>query len=226
MRGLAAAESFTPELSNFSLDLGPYYDMLQMDQFWLTHPHIRSLEVLIYHTLTLPEGSLPELHRISVVHAQQTAIVRGRPVTDIAIRQLSDEQCTLFMHNLRASTAHIQRLEVRFAESSTTAYSEVLSHLRHLRFLRITQESMPDKGENHVVAMEGLASLRDLETIEWGGLRGPDERAQQHFFAACSKYCPALRRVTFHWWGGSGRTLQRSSPDGEWVAVAYNDKGT
>ncbi|KAF8332760.1 uncharacterized protein EI90DRAFT_3154087 [Cantharellus anzutake] len=221
LKGLAEQPAITPDLSHFFLDLGPFYDMLQIDPFWNSHPKITYLKLFIYHPFNLPDGSLPNLDTIHILHPQHSCMVRGRPVTSVDIRELSDEQCTLFLGNLQASTKPITSLAARFSETSITAYSEVLGNLPSVRSLRITQEKMPDKGPDHVTAMIGLAALRDLESIEWAGLRGPDVKAQEHFFVACSKYCPSIRKVTFHWWGGHGRTFERKSADGEWEAIHY-----
>lgn len=212
---------FIPDLSRFSLDLGPYYDMLQMGFFWATHPRIDYLKLFIYHPFDLPDGTLPNLNSIHILHVQHSCMVRGRPVMDVNIQELSDEQCSTFLHNLRASTASITSLAARFSENSIEAYVRVLANLPHLKSLRITQEQMPDTGAAHVNAMVGLMSLRQLEDIEWAGLRGPNESAQHHFFRACSKGCPSIRRVTFHWWGGHGKTFERKSADAEWEIVRY-----
>jgi len=218
---LAEQSILIPDLTRLSLDLGPFYDMLQMDFFWYSHPKITSLKLFIYHPFDLPNGTLPNLSAIRILHVQHSCMVRGRPVTDVDIQELSDEQCTNFLDNLRASTTPITSLAARFAEKSIEAYVKVLANLPHLRSLRITQERMPDKGAEHVNAMVGLASLRELEFIEWAGLRGPDEKGQEHFFRACSKECRSIRRVTFHWWGGHGRTFERKSADDDWAIVHY-----
>lgn len=245
--------SFVPFLSRFVLDLGLYVGPVEIPWFWRSHSDIRSLTLHINSPhFSLPSYTLPYLSQISLLHPQHSNIARGRPVTTVIQRNITQDQYATFADNLAASSVPVTRLDAYFSstshfrspsdadnaydhdhdhspnnrnnniQSQGTAYS-IIARLPFLRFLKITQESMPPtrRSPEHVLPMSSLASLRHLETIEWSGLKGPDEKAQAHFFAACSKYCPALRRVTFHFWTGRGRTLEKRAPDADWEPAQY-----
>ncbi|KAF9510027.1 hypothetical protein BS47DRAFT_104052 [Hydnum rufescens UP504] len=66
---------------------------------------------------SLPSYTLPHLSHIVLLQPQHSNIARGRPVTSVVQRNLTEDDYTLFADNLAASSVPITRLEAYFSST-------------------------------------------------------------------------------------------------------------
>jgi len=190
--------------------------------FWAAHPNIKHIELLGVDTdvPNLP-APLASLHTVRATLAQQSVVVRGSPVTSVHLDGFWQGECRVIRDHLAASTAPsgILDLSMQIFDDSVTStpYIDIITHLPRLRTLRVIHADIPDR-DHKVAVMEALASLQDLEVFEWGG---GSPAGQADIFAACSKRCRSLRRITFRWGNGSyfQRRFERESEEAGWGIV-------
>lgn len=103
--------------------------------------------------------------------------------------------------------------------TSSHAYTSLIAHLPHLRLLNITHSDIPTFNDQRRLALNVLASLRELEVFEWAGGSGP--AAQADVFAVLSGKCRALRGICFRWGNGNWfeKRFERESELAGWGIV-------
>ena len=190
--------------------------------FWVAHSNMKHIELLGVDTdVPIIPAPLISLHTVRATLAHQSAIIRGNPVTSVQLDGFWQGECHIIHDNLATSTAPhgILDLSLRIFDSGVTSapYTEIIAHLPRLRVLRVVHADMPYH-EDRLAAMEALASLQDLEVFEWGG---GSPAGQADIFAACSKRCRSLRRITFRWGNGNyfQRCFERESEVAGWGIV-------